>query len=1025
MSESPEDRFARRMEWASEDIVVDARAKASAVTAAVGGHTGAMIALVPSEEDIKRLALDADGAEIAEELHLTLFYLGEGADWSPQARDELCKRVHESVHDQLATSVYGRAFGANQWNADGEDPCWVWAVGDDPDRPEHTNPLETVRYAVVSALEDMHQQPDLPRQHSPWQPHVCAAYTRASLLEEMNARLGPIRFDRIRVAFAGAYTDFPLEPVEETAMVTTSDPLAPRPWSNPEDTALIYEDEETGDGRVFWPGSVYWSGSGPWPLQYADEMLMGHQGAELAGAIQTLGRDGARIPGTGVLYPGLAAGAEALMILEQEGPLGVSADLDDVSVEFVDRRPPEEESEEEGTVVLLASLPSASMMRLADGSWSLTTSRTDEWTASGASLARTGAVAQLLTGPGGVVSAAAVQRALGATGTLTAAAGDRADQDGGTVVHRESSGDLLMRVTRARLRGATLVAMPAYDRARIVLDGLTASATEEDVDEVQADGGPSPAQKRVVSFVKTSPQPVGAKDVARALDMRIETARGHLGRAAKAGLIVRLARGLYVGPSTDMSVTASASGDTDLPVHDEPGRSWDGAEAKKRVLAWATGEDGAVDASRLGAAYLWRDDDADPATADAYKLPFADVIGDELQIVAEGVYAAGSVLQGGMGGADLPEGDLDAVKERAEALYGRLAEAYGDDSIRPPWAGDDQDDEDESDEDVVASELVASAWHALRDMEPMPAEWFREPTAEELPPGSGGVHYDNGRVYGWVAQAGEPHAGYPGKNLTIESLGELDLSHFLRAKFPLDDGTTMRVGAMTMNVGHHRDGAECETAVCQFDDTRTVGAIVTVGQNAGGLWFSGASAPWLSEWDRKVFAGCQPSYHLKQDRRGTWQLRAVLTVPVPGHSSPLFAAAVAVAERANLALAASARALPDTADNLADVSGQPTDNAPDNPASTGPDLPGYRPDIVPDNPADVSGQPEVPSGGMDDIAAALATNSAFLDGLAAALGRHQAQCEAAKDEAARLAASVIDPARVLIAAGHTTTEGAS
>ncbi|MGA5497707.1 hypothetical protein ACPCSP_25420 [Streptomyces cinereoruber] len=1019
----------KRMEWAPGDVVVDTRAKASAgiarITAATGGHTGAMIALVPSEEDIERLALDADGAEVAEELHLTLFYLGEGADWSPEARDELCKLVRDSLHDLIATGVYAKAFGANQWNADGEDPCWVWAIGDDPDRPDGSDQLEAVRYAVVSALENMHQQPELPRQHSPWQPHVCAAYTRASLLEEMNARLGPIHFDRVRVAFAGSYTDFLLEPAKEKAMVTTSDPLAPRPWSNPGDTALVYEDEETGDGRVFRPGSVYWSGAGPWPLQYADEMLMGHQGAELAGAIQTVSRDGARIPGSGVLYPGLGAGAEALMILEQQGPLGVSVDLDDVAVEFVDRRPAEED-EDEGAVVLLASLPSASMMRLADGSWSLSMSRTDEWTASGASLARTGAVAQLLTGPGGVVSAAAVHRALGTTGTLTAAAGDRADQGEGTVVHRESSGDLLMRVTRARLRGATLVAMPAYDRARIVLDDVTASATGDEDDEVQADAGPSPAQKRVISFVKTSPQPVGAKDVARALDMRIETARGHLGRAAKAGLIVRLSRGLYVGPATDMSVTASASGDTDLPVHDDPERPWDGGEVQKRVLAWATGDDGAVDTVRLGAAYLWRDDDADPATASAYKLPFADVISGELRIVAEGVYAAGSVLQDGMGGVDLPEDDIDAVKGRAAALYARLAEAYDDDTIRPPWT-DGQDDED----DVTASELVASAWDAMQDLEPMPAAWFKEPTPEELPPGSGGVHLAKGRVYGWVAQAGVPHAGYPGKNLTIESLGTLDLSHFLRARMPLDDGTMMRVGAMTMDVGHHRDGAECETAVCQFDDTRTVGAIVTVGQNEGGLWFSGAAGPWLADWDRKVFAGCQPSYHLKQGPGGRWQLRAVLTVPVPGHSSQLLAATVA--ERSNLALAASAAGRADLADTSghgpdlpADSSGQLPDNPATVPGSTGPDLPGHRPDIVQHNPADSSGHSPDSGGDLDALAAALLADDSALDVLLDAMNRRKQQREeAARDEAARLAASVIDPARVLLAAGHTTTEGAS
>ncbi|WP_219515589.1 hypothetical protein [Nonomuraea ceibae] len=79
---------------------------------------------------------------------------------------------------------------------------------------------------------------------------------------------------------------------------------------------------------------------------------------------------------------------------------------------------------------------------------------------------------------------------------------------------------------------------------------------------------------------------------------------------------------------------------------------------------------------------------------------------------------------------------------------------------------------------------------------------------------------------------------------------------------------------------------------------------MTVGMNSGGTWFSGAAAPWLSEWDRMVFAACQPSYHMWQERNGRWALRAVLSVPVPGHPSRL--AASAVVERSNLALTASA-----------------------------------------------------------------------------------------------------------------------
>ncbi|MFJ7586966.1 phage minor head protein [Streptomyces sp. NPDC097617] len=991
----------------SEEIAVEPRS----VTAA-SGHTGAMIALVPTEEDAERLVLNAVGSEPAGELHLTLAYLGEGADWDEEHRTDLIARLRARAPD-IGEPIAGRAFGANQWNADGNDPCWVWSVGDDRDRPVDAPRMETAHWAATYALEDMPRKPALPTQHTPWQPHVCAAYTRSpSLLTAMNQRLGPVRFDRLRVAFAGQYTDIPLGPEQEETTVdetecVTAGPPAGRAWSTPGDTGLAFENEETGDGRVFRPGSLYWSGAGPWPLQYADEMLMGHQGAELAGAIQTIGREGGRITGSGVIYPGRPAGADALTLLEEDAPLGVSVDLDDVSVEFVDRTAVG--GDEEGGVILLASLPSASLMRLGDGSWSLSANRLGEWTASGVALSRTAAGTQLITGPDGVVTAAAVRAALEGTGALTAAAGDR-DSDSGLVVHRESSGDLLMRVTRARLRGATLVAMPAYDRARIVLEEQS-SPVDYVGEEEWAAAGPSPAHMRVVNYVKAAPVAVGAREVAKALGMKMGTVRGHLTRAAKAGRIVRLGAGLYVGPANEgAGLGASASGDVELPVHDDPDMAWDGDAASSRVLALATSDEGSIDADVLAAAYLWRDDDADPATAAAHKLPFADVVDGQLQIIANAVYEIGGVLQDDGGeGTGIPEEDRDAVMTRAGALYGRLAEAFGDDSIRAPWhEGADEDDE-----------LEASAWSAMRDTDPMPAEWFREPTAAELPPGSGGVHYANGRIYGWVAQAGEPHAGYPGKKLTIESLGALDLTHFLRARFRLDDGTLIKAGAFTMNAPHHRDGAECESAVCQFDDTRTVAGIITVGMSNGGLWFSGAAGPWLSDWDRSVFAACQPSYHMKSGPDGRWQLRAVLSVPVPGHSSPLLA--TAVAERSNLALAASAAG---AVLDQTDVSGQLPD------ASSGvvrdnleqlPDLPGQRPDTRPD----MSGRRLPADADVDDLAAALLASVPFLDVLVTALDRHQEQREEAKKEAARLAASVIAPARAEIAAvgAASSTEG--
>ncbi|MFC5076129.1 hypothetical protein ACFPN0_32135 [Kitasatospora cinereorecta] len=201
-------------------------------------------------------------------------------------------------------------------------------------------------------------------------------------------------------------------------------------------------------------------------------------------------------------------------------------------------------------------------------------------------------------------------------------------------------------------------------------------------------------------------------------------------------------------------------------------------------------------------------------------------------------------------------------------------------------------------------ELVASGVEAtMQDADPMPAEWFREPTAEELPPGSGGVHYANGRVYGWVAQVGDPTRATR-KKLTIEKLARegLDFSHFLRAKFELDDGSSIRVGAMTMNVGTTAT-APSVTMRSASSTTAAPWARSSRRHERGRTVVRRRGSAWLSDWDKRVFLSCQPSYHLRARRGGGWELRAVLDVPVPGHSSPLVAAVI---ERSNLALAASA-----------------------------------------------------------------------------------------------------------------------
>lgn len=857
-------------------------------------HTGAMIALMPTVEDADRMALE--GGEAAEQLHLTLYYLGDAADWTTEQQGDLISRVAAAA--RYLKPVPARAFGGAQWNPASDEPAWVWNVGDDLDADGSR--LMDAKYEITYALEDGHNGPDLPQQYTPWSPHVCAAYGQAAdALKRMAERTGPVTFDRVRVAFAGQYTDIPLsgaaigtladenyadpEPVESIEYEQPpagADVSAPQllTWSTPGNTALAFENQQTGDGRVFAPGALYWTG-GPWPLQYADEMNGGHDGARLAGAIFDMGRDGQRVAGAGVLYLTQQAGVEAALLLAQGAPLGVSVDLDDVDVEMVDATGNGPQAPADG--VYTAHLVTASLLPLPDGGWRLTGETAASWTASGTGTVGESARVDIVASADGLVPAEAFE--------LEAAAGD-GDAVDGVVVDRQESGQYLMRITKARVRGATLVSIPAYADARIVLDDLSLFAAAGD--DLSAGYTRSTAYDydRVVRSVRKSLVPVTAADVARNLNLPVVYVRRYLARAAKKGQIVRIARGTYVKPTetadataaattvaddTD-ELTASATGAVDLPVAARDA-DWDGDAAASRVFEWADG-----DTDKIGRAFAYRDDDADPSTKAAYKLGYADVVDGTLTIIPRGVFAAQAAVEGARGGVDIPSDQMGAVRDKLAAVRAHVDEETG---------GDERED------------MEASAWSAMRDLPPMPAAWFAAPTDAELPPGGPGVNYRDGRIFGWVAQAGEPHAGFA-KKVTIDGLGRIDTSHFLRQRFTLDDGSTVKAGAFTMNVGHHRDGAECETSACQFDDTRTVAGIVTVGMSDRGMWFSGAAAPWMSEWDRSVFMATQPSYHMKKGPSGNWQLRAVLAVPVPGHSSPLLASAVV--DRSNLALTAAA-----------------------------------------------------------------------------------------------------------------------
>lgn len=185
---------------------------------------GAMIALIPTQHDLERLALD--GYEPPEDLHLTLFYLGDADKITPTQINELVTSLMQLLANEYTDEpVLAKAFGVAHWNPESDDPAWVLNVGDekpaeDGDTPRgRTDGLADVRHLVEHALADL--RINYPPQHSPWQPHICIAYSKDDLYGELASRLGPLTFDVLRVAW-GEY-DIDIRLVEQVTASATAE----------------------------------------------------------------------------------------------------------------------------------------------------------------------------------------------------------------------------------------------------------------------------------------------------------------------------------------------------------------------------------------------------------------------------------------------------------------------------------------------------------------------------------------------------------------------------------------------------------------------------------------------------------------------------------------------------------------------------------------------------------------------------------------------------------------------------------
>lgn len=197
-------------------------------------HTGGMLALVPSNPNMLRVP----GGDPAEELHLTLAYLGDNVlDWRPEDRAAVLQIALEAtdfraMRDRLMAEaeangvdpdpvtamdkagrtaaqkgpIEGAIFSHAVFNPNsdnGHDPATVYLLDGTGDRPEIDGLAESLCYRVRDAIGTT----QFPEQHRPFVPHVTAGY---GVPVENLTYTGPVEFDRLRVAFGDEVMDFPL-----------------------------------------------------------------------------------------------------------------------------------------------------------------------------------------------------------------------------------------------------------------------------------------------------------------------------------------------------------------------------------------------------------------------------------------------------------------------------------------------------------------------------------------------------------------------------------------------------------------------------------------------------------------------------------------------------------------------------------------------------------------------------------------------------------------------------------------------
>ncbi len=177
---------------------------------------------------------------------------------------------------------------------------------------------------------------------------------------------------------------------------------------------------------------------------------------------------------------------------------------------------------------------------------------------------------------------------------------------------------------------------------------------------------------------------------------------------------------------------------------------------------------------------------------------------------------------------------------------------------------------------VEASALVACGLVAGSIPVTPPREWFNNPELRKATPLTVD---DEGRVFGHIAAWHVDHIGMSFGTRPPRSKSKY--AYFHTGVIRSDDGTDVPVGQLTLAGGHASLDADAFAAARHYDDTASAIADVHAGEDAFGIWVSGALRPGASPEQVRALRASAPSGDWRPIK-GNLELVAVCQVNVPG-----------------------------------------------------------------------------------------------------------------------------------------------